>query len=209
MSDQGNAKRKKSVWKQIKHSVVGSKKEREKKRLHQLMEEHPTTGKAAGFGVAPRNSIIRSPEATKMVFEEFEHSSPSEPGHFDIDDEMGGADVTEDSRPPRKVPPPETPTLSLLMVAHEDEGIAKDPVMGEGTPAVALEGLSSCPGNDGECRISSRRHFVYVYVQAPQAHPYLLCNEVYYKGTDWVAHTAEYNFEKGRPQNTIDLVIDS
>ena len=41
---------------------------------------------------------MRSPEAYRWFYEEFEHCVSSGAGDFDIDDEMGGADVTEVSR---------------------------------------------------------------------------------------------------------------
>ena len=130
---------------------MGSKKEREQKNLEKLFNEHPEEGKAAGYRVAPRNSIIRSPEATKMVFQEFEHSSPADPhgndGYMDEDrSDSVGANEDEALSPTRKMPPPDTPTPKLIDGApHEDEGIARNQVIGEGTPASAVDGQYPLP----------------------------------------------------------------
>ena len=136
--------KRKSMWKTVKHSIVGSKKDRSKKRED---IEAPTSDMPVG--IVPRNSIDRSSglkeQIKKLRFDEFETSNdddhhspqPAEPGNFDME-ENGGEDAFEEvmSRPqttptrhalPLAVATPNTGAFSMETSLHEDEGVAKEP----------------------------------------------------------------------------------
>ena len=92
------APQRRRAYETIKAQCCGRK--GEQKNLEKLFNEHPEEGKAAGYQVAPRNSI-RSPEATKMVFQEFEHSSPADPHGNDryMDDDRSDSVGANETKP--------------------------------------------------------------------------------------------------------------